>query len=131
MFGRHKGYDATIRRTNIVKHIERELGEAMFGGVVGAVTGAIAGPPGVITGGVIGFLVGWLAGAVAEQEDARAAIHERRLDLEIGVIRRSLGTKTIRHMPARIGAYSFPSAGGGSSAHDTIPCEGPIPEDGA
>ena len=130
MVGRQKSYDATTRRANVVKHIERELGEAMFGGVVGAVTGAIAGPPGMITGGVIGFLVGLLAGMVAEQEDARAAIRERKLDLEIGIIRRSLGAKTVRHVPPRIGAYSFPSVAGRSSVHDTIPCEGPIPEDG-
>src|SRR5262249_9645968 len=101
MFGRQKSYDVTIRRANVIKHIERELGEALFGGVVGAVTGAIAGPPGVITGAVIGFLVGLLAGIVAEQEEARAAFRERNLDVEIGVIRGSLGAKTVRHVPPR------------------------------
>ncbi len=126
MFGRHKSYDATIRRTNIVKHIERELAEAMFGGVVGAVTGAIAGPPGIVTGGVIGFLVGWLAGAIAEQEDARAAIRERRLDVELGIIRRSLSSKTVRNAPPRVETLAFPQVPSRRSLHDTIPCEAPV-----
>ena len=129
VFG-YTSYAARIRRTNIIKRIERELGEGLFCGIVGAVTGAIAGPPGMMVGGAIGFLVGLLAAAVAEQEDARAALRERRLDAEIGVTSGSLGTKWVRHVPARVGAYSFSSSGGSSATHDTQPCEGPMPEDG-
>lgn len=121
MFGRQKSYDATIRRTNVLRHLERELGYAMFGGVVSAVTGAIGGPPGIITGGVIGFLVGWLAGAIAEQEDARTALRERKLDFELGAIRRSFGTKTVRQpAPPRFETLAFPAASR-RSVHDTIP----------
>ncbi len=129
MFGRQTNWDVRLRRTTRIKHVERELFEATFAGIVGAVTGAVGGPPGVIAGAIIGFLVGLLSGAIAEREDARKAARDRHLDAEIGVTRGSLGTKWVRHAPPLIGAYSFPSATGRSTAHDTIPSEGPIPED--
>jgi hypothetical protein len=128
---RQHNYDEYLRRGARVGNLERALGEGGFGALVGAVTGAIAGLPGAVVGAVLGGLVGLLAAVVAAREDVRAAIHERRLDGEIGVTRGSLGTKWVRHVPARVGAYSFPSSGGDSATHDTIPSEGPMPGGGA
>jgi hypothetical protein len=119
---------AAIHRTTRVKRVEHELGEGVFGGIVGAVTGAIAGPPGIVVGAVVGFLVGLLAGFVAEQEDARAAAKTRRLDDAIGVTHGSMGTLWVKHMPARIGAYSVAASGAGND-HRIVPVEGPLPED--
>src|SRR5690348_11689817 len=128
---RYRSYDDFLRRDARLGNVERALGESMFGALVGAVTGAIGGLPGVIVGAILGGLVGLLAGVVAAREDIRAAIRDRRLDAEIGVTRGSLGTKWVRHVPPRVGAYSFSSSGGAGATHDTIPAEGPMPEDGA
>jgi len=128
---RQQNYDDMLRRASRVGKIERALCETGFGALVGAVTGAIGGLPGVIAGSIMGGLVGLLAGVVAAREDIREAIRERRLDAEIGVTRGTLGTKWVRHVPARVAAYSFPSSGGATAARDTIPSEGPMPEGGA
>jgi hypothetical protein len=128
---RQHGYDDAIRRSVAIGHIERELGESAFGAIVGAVTGAIAGLPGVVVGAICGALAGLLAGIVAEREEMRAAYRNRTLDDTIGVTHGSLGTRWVRHVPPRIGAYSSSSSGGGTTLHDTIPVEGPMPEDGA
>lgn len=119
-----------IHRETRVRRVERELGEAVLGGIVGAVTGAIAGLPGLVTGAIIGFLIGLLAGVVGENEDQRAALKTRRLDEAIGVTRGSLGTVWVRHVPPRIGAYSAGASGAGIIT-DHAPVEGPMPEDGA
>jgi hypothetical protein len=71
-----------------------------------------------------------LAGVVAAQEDDRSSIHTAELDDEIGVTHGSLGTTWVRHMPARIGAFSMASSGA-SVDHGTTPAEGPMSEDGA
>ena len=128
---RQTNYDERIRRGVRVGNIERTLGEMTFGALVGAVTGAIAGLPGVAVGAVIGGLVGLLAGVVAAREDIRAAIRERALDAEIGVTSGTLGTKWVRHVPARVAAYSYASSGGDAAKHDTIPAEGPMPDGGS
>ncbi len=128
---RYRNYDDYLRRDARVGNIERAFGQSLFGALVGAVTGAIAGLPGVAVGGVIGGLVGLLAAVVAAREDIRAAIHERALDAEIGVTRGSLGTKWVRHVPARVAAYSLASSGGDAATHDTVPAEGPMPGGGA
>jgi hypothetical protein len=121
---------SALRHTTRVKRIERELGESALGALVGAVTGAIAGPPGVIVGSLFGAFVGLLAGVVGEREDQRAAAHTRKLDDTIGVTHGSMGTLWVKHMPARIGAFSSGSSGGGVD-HGTTPAEGPMSEDGA
>lgn len=119
--------DAKIHRTTRIKHIERELGETMLGAVVGAVTGAIAGPPGIVVGAVFGGLVGLLAGVVGEREDARAAIRTAQLDRELGVTHGSMGTRWVRHLAPRVGAYSMGSTGA-SQDHGATPAEGPMSE---
>lgn len=119
-----------IEHSTRVKRIEREVAEAVLGGIVGAVTGAVAGLPGAVVGALFGFLVGLLAGVVGEREDVRAAIHTRKLDDTIGITHGSLGTRWVRHMPPRVGAYSAGASGAGID-HGTTPAEGPMSEDGA
>jgi hypothetical protein len=121
---------SAIHRSTRVKRVERELGECVLGALVGAVTGAIAGLPGVIFGALFGGAVGLLAGVVGEREDARAALRTRKLDDTIGVTHGSMGTLWVKHMPARIGAYSVGASGAGSD-HGVTPAEGPMSEDGA
>lgn len=128
---RYRSYDDFLRRDARLGNVERAFGESLFGALVGGVTGAIAGLPGAVVGAIIGGLVGLLAAVVAAREDVRASIRDRALDAEIGVTRGSLGTKWVRHVPARVAAYSFPSSGGSSATHDTIPAEGPMPDGGA
>jgi hypothetical protein len=120
MFGRQQSWDAKLRRSARIQHVQRELLEAMFGGVVGAVTGAVGGPPGVIAGGVIGFLVGLLSGAIAQQEERRRMLRERWLD-EVGVTRVAPGSKSLRRAPALVHACAFPPVASRPSVHDTIP----------
>jgi hypothetical protein len=126
----HDNMMSWLRHTTRVKRVERELGEAMLGAVVGGVTGAVAGPPGVIFGAIFGGLVGLLAGFVDEREDTRAAMHTRELDDTIGITHGSLGTRWVKHIPPRIGAYSAGSSGAGGG-HGATPAEGPMSEDGA
>ncbi len=120
MFGRQQSWDVKLRRSARIKHVQRELLEAMFGGVVGAVTGAVGGPPGVIAGGVIGFLVGLLSGAIAEQEERRKSLRERWLD-EAGVTGVPSASKGLRRAPVLVHASAFPTVASRHSVHDTIP----------
>jgi hypothetical protein len=131
MFGRNQTYEKyehRLQRTTSVKRAEREIGETVYAAIVGAVVGAIAGFQGAIVGAVFGAGVGALAGLVGNREEIRADNRTRRLDRDIGISGGSMGTLWVRHMPARIGAFSAGSAGGVRPSQP--PAEGPIPEDG-
>jgi hypothetical protein len=78
---------------------------------------------------VMGAAVGALAGKVLDEEAERAHVHDGDLDDEIGVTSGSLGAPNLAHPPARTGAYSVASSGGGGTVTRT-PSSGPIPSDG-
>jgi hypothetical protein len=130
MDGRYETYDTRLYRSNRVKRRQRDLFQSAFCALASAVIGAVAGPPGVVVGAILGGLVGWLAATVNDREDARVARHDAKLDAEIGVTRGTMGTRWVRHVPPRVGAFSL-SSSGGSTGHGSTPAEGPMPEDGA
>jgi len=80
MTGRYETFETRLRRRLRWVGVQRELGESALGALVGAVSGAVAGPPGIAAGASIGALIGLLAGIVGEQEERRAALHDRRLE---------------------------------------------------
>ncbi len=123
-----QSYEAKLHHTLAVKHLEVDLAEMLLAAIVGCVTGAIAGFVGAVFGACFGAFVGLLAGVIANREEVRSARHTAKLDREIGIIDGTLGTRWVRHMPARIGAFSMGSAGGARVTQP--PASGPIPEDG-
>lgn len=100
-------------------------GSAVAGAIAGAAAGIVAGPAGAIAGGVLGGAAGAVAGLAlsnaARERHARAA----QLDKEIGVSDGDLGAPSLKHPPARVGAYSD-AAAGASRDGSASPSEGPI-----
>lgn len=107
------------------QRIVHEAESTAMGALAGAALGAAAGPPGMAAGAIIGGLVGAATGAVLENESVRAEAHDRDLDAQIGVIGGTLGAPNLKHPPAKIGAFSAASVGGGSSSENQ-PAEGPF-----
>ena len=114
------------KNKNLKRNHRTESIVAASGTVAGAVVGSVAGPVGTVTGAIVGGVVGATAGAVLEQEAERKHIHEDQLDEDIGVFDGTLGAAPPDAPPARIGAYSAGSSGGGRPSRP--PSEGPIPE---
>jgi hypothetical protein len=108
------------------RRIEHEAEGAASGAFIGGVIGVAAGPAGVAAGAIIGSIAGALAGAALDQEASDQATRTRELDAVIGVSGGDLGAPNLKHPPARVGAYSAASVGGGGSG-DSEPAEGPIP----
>jgi phage tail tape-measure protein len=106
--------------------LEREAAGAIGGAAAGAAVGAIAGPPGAAVGAVLGATVGALAERTVRREAGLYALHDARLDAEIGVRDGDIGANNLKHPPARVGAFS--AASSGAVSHDRVPAEGPIPE---
>ncbi len=102
---------------------EAEAGAAAA--IAGAAMGSMAGPPGTVAGAVIGGVVGVLASGAAESNAIELAAKNRRLDRELGISEGDIGAPNLKHPPAKIGAYSAASSGGGSSS-DSEPAEGPM-----
>jgi hypothetical protein len=102
---------------------------AIAGEIAGGIVGSLAGPPGAVAGMVMGAAAGAIAGRVLDDEAERAHVHDGDLDDEIGVTSGSLGAPNLEHPPAKTGAYSVASSGGGGAATRT-PSAGPIPGDG-
>jgi phage tail tape-measure protein len=96
-----------------------------LGALAGAAIGAAAGPPGIVAGAIIGGLAGAATGAALDSESTRQRDHDRDLDKQIGVTDEELGAPNLKHPPAKIGAYSVASTGGGSSP-PAQPAEGPM-----
>jgi hypothetical protein len=100
---------------------------AMLTGVVaGVAIGAVAGPAGMIAGGVIGGVTGAVTGGALADDAERRHAHAHDLDRDIGVTGGDIGAASKDAPPARIGAFSAGSSGGGSSTPN--PSEGPIQE---
>jgi phage tail tape-measure protein len=102
---------------------------AIAGEIAGGIVGSLAGPPGAVAGMVMGAAAGALAGKVLDEEAERTHVHDSELDDEIGVTLGDLGAPTLKHPPAKTGAYSVASSGG-SGAVARTPSSGPIPGDG-
>lgn len=107
------------------RRLEREAEGGAGGAIAGAALGAIAGPPGMAVGSVLGGVVGAIAGAAVARESERIGARTRELDEQIGVTAGSLGAPNLAHPPAKTGAYSAASAGGGTSSGGE-PAEGPL-----
>lgn len=106
---------------------EREAELGVAGAVAGAALGAVAGPPGIAVGAIVGGIAGVVAGVAAAHGGEAAAQHEDELDEAIGLHGDGLGAPTLKHPPARVGAYSSGSAGGAAvSNSDAVPAEGPL-----
>ena len=107
-----------------IRHHGEEALLSVSGAVTGAATGAVAGPPGILAGAVVGAAMGMAIGKALDREDDRQRLHDEELDREIGVDGGDLGAAALDQPPSRVGAYSAPSAGAGSSS----PCasEGPM-----
>lgn len=120
--------ESSIPSQSTLRH-EREAELGLAGAVAGAAVGLIAGPPGAAVGAVVGAIGGVVAGAAAARAAEAEASIDRELDDEIGINGEGLGAPGLEHPPARIGAYSSGSAGGG--APTSTPAEGPLsaPED--
>jgi hypothetical protein len=108
------------------RRIEHEAEGVASGAIAGAVFGSIAGPPGMVAGAVLGGAAGAITGAVLDREHSRKAARTRVVDAEIGVSDGELGAPNLEHPPAKIGAYSAGSAGGGTTSSDDEPAEGPM-----
>jgi hypothetical protein len=120
------GKIARTSGTAAKRRIEHEAEGAASGAFIGGVIGVAAGPAGVAAGAIIGSIAGALAGAALDQEASDQATRTRELDAVIGVSGGDLGASNLKHPPARVGAYSAASVGGGGS-DDSEPAEGPIP----
>jgi len=103
----------------------RVEGTAVAGAIAGAAVGSIAGPAGIVAGGVIGGAAGAVAGFALSNGAASRHARGAELDHEIGVIDGDLGAPSLKHPPARVGAYSSSSAGVAGSA-SAPPSEGPM-----
>jgi len=106
--------------------------EAIFAAaasLTGATIGIIAGPAGVVAGAIIGSVVGAAAGVMLADSNSRRWHHDEDLDYDIGVYDGSLGAASPDAPPARIGAFSSGSAGGGTARPSTPPPNaGPMQE---
>ena len=102
---------------------------AVAGEIAGGIMGSVAGPPGMVAGMVMGAAAGALAGKVLDEEAERAHVHDGELDDAIGVTSGDLGAPNLKHPPAKTGAYSVASSGGGGAPART-PSSGPISGDG-
>jgi hypothetical protein len=116
-----------IRKSRPKGRLVHEAEGAAAGALAGAAMGAAAGPPGALAGAVFGGVVGAMAGATLDTQAAESTDRERKLDEEIGVIGGEIGAPNLNHPPAKVGAYSSASVGGGASS-DSTPAEGPISE---
>jgi phage tail tape-measure protein len=107
------------------RRLTHEAEGVASGALAGAVVGATAGPPGVVAGAILGGVAGAITGAVMDSEAERQAAHARELDAEIGVSEGEIGAPNLAHPPAKVGAFSAASAGGGAAAGGE-PAEGPM-----
>ncbi|HEX7667498.1 MAG TPA: hypothetical protein VF407_23360 [Polyangiaceae bacterium] len=117
----------TRKERNRVKRVENVGAGVASGAVAGAAAGVIAGPPGAIAGAVIGAVAGAAAGVALTNDGEREVAEDEALDREIGVTEGSLGAPSLKHPPAKVGAFSAGSAGGGSSGNSEAPAEGTMP----
>ncbi len=100
---------------------------ALSGAVAGAAVGAFAGPVAAVIGGAIGAASGAAAGAVAAEKAELDAVHDERLDAEIGVVESSMGAAPRNQPRPRRGTFSAASAGGHTTPGREAPDAGPIP----
>jgi len=105
---------------------EHEAEGVVAGALAGAAMGGVAGPPGAIAGGLLGGAMGAAAAAALTDAAEERAARDAKLDEEIGVVDGDLGAPNLEHPPARTGAYGRESSGGGGSAVDAAPAEGPM-----
>ena|SRR5579872_3553710 len=99
--------------------------DALAGAAAGAAVGVAAGPAGAAAGAIVGGSIGAAVGVAEEQDALRRAAHDAALDEEVGVLGGELGAPNLKHLPARVGAYSHASVGGRARA-ERHPAEGPI-----
>jgi hypothetical protein len=107
------------------QRVAHEVEGAASGALAGAVMGSIAGPPGMVAGAILGGAAGAVAGATLDTESTREGAHTRDLDATIGVTKGTIGAPNLAHPPAKVGAFSSASSGGGPSS-DAEPAEGPM-----
>jgi len=98
---------------------------AVSGAIAGAAAGVIAGPVGAVAGGAIGAVAGAAAGAALAEDHENRLEEDEELDREIGVTEGTMGAPSLKHPPAKIGAYSRASTGG-APVSSPQPAEGPI-----
>lgn len=98
---------------------------ALSGAIAGAAAGVIAGPVGAVAGGAIGAVAGAAAGAALAEDHEKRLEEDEELDREIGVTEGTMGAPSLKHPPAKIGAYSRASTGG-APVSSPQPAEGPI-----
>jgi hypothetical protein len=102
-----------------------EAGGGALGAAAGAMIGAVGGPAGAVVGAILGGVAGAMGGAAMDTEAARVSENDEKLDAEIGVSGGEMGAPNLKHPPAKVGAYSSASAGGGARTSNA-PANGPM-----
>jgi hypothetical protein len=101
------------------------------GAAAGGAVGTFAGPIGLVIGAIVGALVGAGAGMTMEDRERARLARDSMLDRTIGVTEGAIGTRAVRHPPARHGLYSGASAGASAQSTRPVPDAGPMPQGGA
>jgi hypothetical protein len=115
-----------LNREEAARRARYEMSAGAVGALAGAGFGGIfAGPFGAAAGAVVGAAMGAATGWAVEQHAKDEAVHDQRLDREIGVIDGDIGAPGLKHPHTGPVALSRESAGVGS-AQESEEAAGPI-----